>query len=64
MSKVRETVDRLLADFHDDHNWALWARYELDLAIHQDDGCPVFRKDCDICTNKVTEEVKNADRPG
>jgi esterase/lipase superfamily enzyme len=37
MSKLKETVERLLADYHDDHNWAQWAAQELQKALHEDE---------------------------
>jgi hypothetical protein len=49
MKTLRQTVDALLSDYHDDHNWAIQAAYRLRLAIHVEDDHPIFRKDCPIC---------------
>lgn len=54
---LRAAVQELLDDYHDDHNWAREARHKLSLALHQEDGCPSYRKDCEICTTALRERI-------
>jgi hypothetical protein len=55
MTWLRIAADELLDDYHDDHNWAQWARYELELAAHKDDECPIWRKDCNLCNGAADQ---------
>jgi len=48
-----QVVRRLLGSYSGDHNWAQRARDALDLALHQDEGCPSYRKDCDRCVAEL-----------
>jgi hypothetical protein len=42
-------VRELLGSYSGDHNWAQRTQHALDLALHKDEGCPSYRKDCDRC---------------
>lgn len=56
------TVEALLENYSDDHEWAQFAREHLEHLLHRMKGCESFRSDCDECVRVLNAALGRTPR--